>query len=141
MAGSTILRAMRSIVIAIVMLGTSACIHAQPATARSATSPATVTFRGSAEIERTTNDQLARQFTVCGLSGIAHAGGDTYWAVMDNSDKLVRMKIEVGADGTITSAKVEGGLTLADRRDFEGIVVRGGNAFISEENTPGVSEY
>jgi len=119
----------------------SACAHAQPATTRATTSPATIAFRGCAKIDATTRDQLARPFTVCGLSGITHAGANRYWAVLDNNDKLVWLQIDLSSDGSITATKVGAGLTLADRRDFEGIAFNGGSVFLSEENTPGVHEY
>jgi hypothetical protein len=87
-------------------------------------------------------DQNGVAFTVAGLSGIAHAGGETYWAVMDNADLLVRLRIVLNADGSIGSAAVEGGLRLAQVRDHEDLALTAwGTALVCEEGTPAVHEY
>jgi len=53
----------------------------------------TLTYRGCARVA----DPAAQ-----GLSGIAYDGRE-YWAVMDNSDQLVRLDVRLGGDGTIAS--------------------------------------
>jgi hypothetical protein len=60
-------------------------------------------------------DQNGLSFTVAGLSGIRlRPGSQTdYIAVMDNSSKLVFIRIPLAADGSIISASLIGGLTLA----------------------------
>lgn len=78
-------------------------------------------YRGKASIEMSATDQNGQAFDVSGLSGITWAGGNTYWAVMDNSDKLVKLSVDVNADGSIASAVVAGGLTVSASRDYEGI--------------------
>ncbi|MFN0131355.1 MAG: esterase-like activity of phytase family protein [Phycisphaerales bacterium] len=103
--------------------------------------PLAMTFRNVAGLGGTAMDQFGVTFTVTGMSGISRDGGD-FWAVMDNSNKLVRLAIVVSANGTITSAAIVGGLSLADSWDFEGIVATGrGTVLLSEETTPGVHEY
>src|SRR4051794_3999049 len=83
-----------------------------------------LTYRGCARIA---------DATAVGLSGIAYDGRE-YWAVMDNSNQLVRLDVRLGGDGTIASAAVVEHLTLADRSDFEGVALTGrGTALISDE--------
>ena len=83
--------------------------------------PLTVSFRNFFNLGTMTNDQNGQPFTVAGLSGIARLSGDEYWAVMDNSNKLVKISIQVGPTGTITNASILSGLTLDTTLDFEGI--------------------
>src|SRR3954468_7431510 len=91
----------------------SACAQSHPASTRATTRPATLAFRGCADLAT----------DIHGLSGITFAGGKTYWAVADNNDKLVKIEIDLADDGLIRSAKVVGELTLADRGDNEGIAL------------------
>ena len=90
-----------------------------------------------------TTDQNAQSVSITGLSGLTYAGGNTFWAVMDNSDKLVRMNVNFTTNGSIASATVAGGLTVAQSKDHEGIAITPGGAsvFVSEESTPAVHEY
>jgi hypothetical protein len=78
-----------------------------------------------------------------GLSGITYAGGNTYWAVADNNDKLVKIAIDLADDGSIRSAKIGGGRTIADRGDNEGVAFCStrNSVFVSEEAAPSVREY
>jgi hypothetical protein len=101
-----------------------------------------VAFRNGVNIGASAVDQFGQTFAVTGLSGIAYAGGETYWAVMDNSDKLVRLRIVLAGDGSITSAAITGGLTLAQSRDHEDLVLTPwGTVLVCEETGPGVHEY
>lgn len=101
-----------------------------------------VTFRDGANLGSSATDQAGRSFAVTGLSGIAYAGGETYWAVMDNADKLVRLRIVLAGDGTISSAAITDGLTLAQSRDHEDLALTTwGTALVCEETGPGVHEY
>ncbi len=120
----------------VLVLVSSACAQTHPASTSGAvatTHPATMQFRGCAEI----------QTEVHGLSGITCAGNNTYWAVADNNDKLLKLAIDLADDGSIRSAKVVGELTIADRGDNEGIAFSAGrnSVFVSEETTPSVREY
>jgi hypothetical protein len=64
-----------------------------------------VAFRNVAPLSAAAADQHGHGFAVAGLSGITRAGGDVYWAVMDNSDKLVRLSIPTStATGSSTSS-------------------------------------
>src|SRR2546423_1783015 len=65
-----------------------------------------------------------------GLSGIAYAGGETYWGACDTGSKLVRMDVKLGEDASIKSAKI---VQMVDIKvsDPEGIALRGENAIPS----------
>lgn len=104
----------------------------------------TVSIRSTATLATATVDQNNQAFDVFGLSGITYLGGDAYAAVMDNSNKLVFINIELDSNGTILSSQITGGLSLAETRDFEGIAYTGiqqNSVYLSEENTPGIHEY
>jgi hypothetical protein len=112
--------------------------------------PLEVAFRGMHTLAPTTTDQYGASFTISGLSGITHrtGRGDEFLAVMDNSNKLVRLSVSFAPDGSITSASVLGGITLAETRDFEGIAfapgtlpTSAGTVFLAEEGTPAVHEF
>jgi hypothetical protein len=93
-------------------------------------------------IPETAIDQSGRPFRIAGLSGITWAGGNTFWAVMDNSDKLVCFEMRFKDDCSIRSAKVAGGLTLSEPHDYEGIVFTPRNSvYVSEEDSPGIHEF
>jgi hypothetical protein len=101
-----------------------------------------VAFRNGVNIGASAVDQFGQTFAVTGLSGIVHAGGETYWAVMDNSDRLVRLRVVLTGDGAIASAAITGGLRLAQSRDHEDLVLTAwGTALVCEENGPGIHEY
>ena len=109
-----------------------------------------VTQRNQVELGDTARDQNDESFTVRGLSGITYvglspdaAGAHRYLAVMDNSDKLVTIDVELLADGGIGSASIVGGHTLALNRDFEGIAYhrQRQSVLLSEEDTPQVHEF
>ncbi len=106
--------------------------------------PLTITFRGLTPFGTTATDQFGQSFTVTGVSGIAWVCAERYVAVMDNSNKLIFLDLALAADGSITSAVLAGGLTLAETRDFEGVVFTDAatdTVFLSEEGTPAVHEY
>jgi hypothetical protein len=95
----------------------------------------TLSFRGCADV---------KDPGVQGLSGITRVGGDIYWAVMDNSDRVVQFEIKLGADGSITSAKELAQVRVAERKDFEGIAYTGAakdSILLSDENPAGITEY
>lgn len=107
-----------------------------------------VTPRGSTTLAGTTTDQNGNSFNITGLSGIAYVGQTVpgtyrYVAVMDNSNKLVKLDVQFAANGTISSSTVAGGITLANAKDFEGIAYNAANqsVFLSYEDGPGVQEY
>ena len=86
-------------------------------------------------------------FVVGELSGIAYAGTvdgvPRYWMVQDNSDKLVRLRIEFEPNGSITpgSAAVDDWREVAFARDYEGIALDMSDparVFLSEEDTPAI---
>src|SRR5437868_7439290 len=73
-----------------------------------------------------------------GLSGIAYAGGETYWSVADTAGKLVRMEVTQGDDATIKSAKITQMIDIKVS-DPEGIALRDENAIVANES-PGLFE-
>ncbi len=106
--------------------------------------------RGTFDLPASTTDQNGQSFTITGLSGISMilGSGDArhgeFLAVMDNSNKLVRLDVTLAADGSISAAHVLGGISLAQTLDFEGIAATDltrGTVFLSEENTPAIREY
>lgn len=111
---------------------------------RAGAQPLSMNYRNSYPLGDTAVDQFGQSFTVTGLSGITWIGADQFLAVMDNSDKLVRLSVTFAAEGDIESASIAGGLTLALSRDFEGIAYTNAvrnSVFLSEENTPGLVEF
>lgn len=103
-----------------------------------------IDFRGAVPLGATARDQSGEDFTVTGLSGLTWLHGTRFMAIMDNSDKLVFLNVEFTADGAISSARIVGGLTLADSCDFEGIACstpERDSVFLAEEDTPAVQEY
>lgn len=109
--------------------------------------PLGVTARNGADLPASATDQHGQAFTVAGLSGVSYAGANPdgshrFYAVMDNSDKLVELRVRFGDDGAITGAAIAGGVTLGEPRDFEGIVLAGGaTVLLCEEGAPSVREY
>ncbi|MCC6238971.1 MAG: esterase-like activity of phytase family protein [Phycisphaerales bacterium] len=91
----------------------------------------------------TATDQNNASFTIQGLSGITYAGGNTFWSIMDNSDKLVKLSVNFNSDGSISAKSVAGGLTLSESKDFEGIALAAGgqSVYASEEATPSIRQY
>lgn len=103
----------------------------------------TVTLRNTFNLGATAQDQHGQSFTVTGLSGIAQRGGDEFWAVMDNSNKIVKLSIQIASNGSITAATVQTGLSLGQSRDFEGIAFEPntGHILLAEETTPAVRRF
>jgi hypothetical protein len=116
----------------------------QAAAASVAAEPITVVHRGSALFPATAVDQHGAAFTIAGLSGITHRGGNSFVAVMDNSNKLVRFELQFAADGSIAGVQLTGGLTVSQARDYEGIAytnARLGMVWLADEAGPRLDEY
>lgn len=83
------------------------------------------------------------------MSGIAYVGPNgsgmhRFLAVQDSGDQLVKIDLEIDANGSLSSATAIDTLALSPGYDFEGIVYNGStknSVYLSEENTPGVREY
>ncbi len=109
--------------------------------------PLAITFRNVVALPDTSVDQNGQSFPIAGLSGIycstaVNLSSNTLWAVMDNSNKIVRFSVTVAPDATVTSTTMHSGITLAEARDFEGIANFGGGfAFLAEEGTPAIRSY
>ena len=103
--------------------------------------------RGGVNLPATTTDQHGRPFTVTGLSGLTYAGSDgpahRFIGVMDNSNSLVNLRVELGDNASIVAATYADGLSLAEASDFEGIALTadGAGVFLAEEGVPGVRVY
>lgn len=122
------------------------------ASATAIAAPLSLQVKSVVALGSSTQDQNGVAFTIAGLSGLTWTGpevgggGTTYLAVMDNSNKLVRVSIAVTSDGAISSAAIVlgGGLSLSDSRDFEDIAYRGAaldSVYLCEEGSPEVREY
>lgn len=129
--GGPVAVAVRSAIVCLVVL--SACT--------ALAEPLSVVYRGTYGLPGSTVDQFGNSFDINGLSGITWAGGSTFWAVMDNSNKLVQLDVSFHNDAAVSSAAVMGGLTLPQSRDFEGIAYTNAgrnSVFLSDETMPGM---
>lgn len=105
-------------------------------TSASAFADLAVTWRGIRGITNATSEQLT------GLSGISYAGGNTYWAVRDNSNTLFRLEIDLNTDASLAAATAVAAQLVAETRDFEGIAVASaGRVLLAEEGTPAVRHF
>ncbi len=131
-------------------LGPVAC--AQPA-------PLSVTFLDTAPISATsTLDQHGQSVTITGLSGIVwlgnstlamsgHGGGPTsnqndYFAILDNSNALIRLRVQLNATAdAIEGVAVLGAIRFDQSRDWEAIAPgpRAGHTLLAEEGTPSIA--
>src|SRR5688572_1457430 len=104
--------------------------------------PYKITHRSTTLLAPSAKDQSDQPFDVRGLSGIAWLGGERFVAAMDNSNKLVFLAIRVGTDGTLLSAKITGGLSLGEGRDFEGVApATTTSVFLADEGPLGGSDH
>lgn len=133
---------MRATLSMLAMMVLPVCVNAQLA----------MSERDAADLPSTATDQHGVPFAITGLSGIAYAGevggskpaAHRFVAVMDNSNHLVEIEMVFDVDGSIVSAGVVAGVSLAESRDFEGIAFAGvsrSTVLLSEEGTPSVREY
>lgn len=108
-----------------------------------AASPPVITYRNTVNLPATTTDQNGAPFTITGLSGISWRGGDEFVAVMDNSNKLVRLSVQFSANAAVSQASVVGGISLAESHDMEGVAVSSAAnaAYIAEEDSPAVRVF
>ena len=131
-------------------LGPVAC--AQPA-------PLSVTFLDTAPISATsTLDQHGQSVTITGLSGIVWLGNSSlatigpgggpasnqndYLAILDNSNALVRLRVQLNAEANaIESVAVLGAIRFDQSRDWEAIAAgpRAGHTLLAEEGTPSIA--
>ncbi len=111
--------------------------------------PLSISFKNTLALPDSATDQFGTNFTVTGLSGISYRGVDAdgvhrFLAVMDNSSKLIDLAVTFNAGGSITSASIVSGFTLAESRDFEDVVAMPPSrhsVLLSEEDTPALREY
>src|SRR4029077_10315961 len=58
----------------------------------------TITSRGVRNVDNIAVDQVGKEFPIGGLSGITWRTGSEFLAVMDNSNKLVRLDVHFNDD-------------------------------------------
>jgi hypothetical protein len=142
MAGMTKSRYARAALIALVCA--LAADSAAPRAGAASPEPLAVALRGSIALPSTAVDQHGATFTISGLSGITHRGGSLFTVVMDNSNRLVQFDVKLDANGEFASASLQGALTLADSRDFEGVAYTNAqrrSVWLSDETQPQLREY
>jgi hypothetical protein len=100
-------------------------------------------YEGAVVLPGSAQDASGQTFTVRGLSGLAYRGDLGYHAVMDNSDRIVPIDIQLNADGSVAQVGYLTGLQMDQARDHEGIAhVPGLSAlYLSEENGPGLHRH
>ena len=106
--------------------------------------PLAVSFLNTANLPSQAPNQLGQPVTIAGLSGLVYAGGTRWLAVMDNSNKVVELDVNLSASGTITSAAITRVFELTETRDFEDIALVEGSpdeVWLCEEGTPAVRRY
>lgn len=107
----------------------------------SASSGLRVEYRGALSLPEMVADAAGSGVPLTGLSGITWFGDDRYIAVMDNSRFILRLRLELAADGTPRAASDLELVTLAARHDYEDIAPRlGGDdaVYLCEEDTPAI---
>ena len=101
-----------------------------------------VEHAGSVVLPDTAIDQHGELFGISGLSGVTWLGGESYAAVMDNSNKLVLFDLVLAADGSVVGLDALRGLTLGRSGDHEGIAATGsGTVLVSHEGAMTVREF
>lgn len=95
-----------------------------------------VTFLGDVPVPSSVLDQFGQSFEVEGMSGVCALGGDSFAAVMDNSNRVVLFDLPISGDGTIGMLTNVHGLTLSFSGDHEAIVHSAfDRLLIADENT------
>lgn len=100
-------------------------------------------YQGAVVLPGSAQDASGQTFTVRGLSGLAYRRDLGYHAVMDNSDRIVPLDVQLNADGSVAQVGYLTGLQMDQARDHEGIAhVPGLSAlYLSEENGPGLHRH
>jgi len=93
-----------------------------------------VEYRNTFAIPSSATDQSGLVFAVTGLSGLSYAGDNLWWACLDNSNKLIELRITLGAMGDIAAATITRGLSLGTSADAEDLAVSDGHAWIADES-------
>lgn len=83
----------------------------------------TVAERGAIALPDHAPDADGRPVPVTGLSGVARLGDDSYAAIMDNGDKLLRFTLRLSWDGRPLAAADCRVVTLSERHDYEDLAV------------------
>ena len=83
----------------------------------------TVAHRGAILLPDRAPDADGKQVVITGLSGIAWLADDSYVAIMDNSDKLLRFTLRLSQVGKPLAATDVRVVTLSERHDYEDLAV------------------
>lgn len=107
-----------------------------------------ITQRPSQLLATAATDQNGTPFKIRGMSGVTWLSGDAgdsiFAVVIDNSDKIVRLRVGFKEDGSIASLAIVDGLTLGVSGDHEGIAFADGatnSVFVSDEGGPAINEF
>lgn len=103
-----------------------------------------VAYRGAVALPEDVAAADGTRVSLTGLSGIAWLGGDRYVAVMDNSARLLRLSLEIAADGAPREAADFEVVTVAAAHDYEDIAPLAGGepgVFLCEEDTPAIHGF
>ena len=96
---------------------------------------------GTIGLGNTAIDQNGDSFSVTGLSGVVWSGGESFAAVMDNSNHVVFLHVEFENDA-LAAASSTGGLTLDRSGDYEDISVNGdGDILLADEGTQQIIRF
>lgn len=119
-----------------------------PTPSPEASAQTSITRRSMELVPATATDQHGMTFTMSGMSGITWQSGDAadsiFAIVLDNSDKIVRLRVGFNHDGSISSLAIVDGLTLAASGDHEGIAFTDAatnSTFVSNEVGPAIDEF
>lgn len=130
--GELVPRLLPKLVVSLVLAGWPGVLGAQ----------VSMEHAGSVLVPGSAVDQHGETFAVTGMSGVAWLGGDSYAAVMDNSDKVVLFELRLAQDGAVLGLDAVRGLTLAASGDHEGIAATGrGTVLVSDEGSTTVREF
>jgi len=83
----------------------------------------TIAHRGAVALPDHAPDADGRPVPVTGLSGVARLGDDSYAAIMDNGDKLLRFTLRLSRDGKPLAADECRVVTLSEKHDYEDLAV------------------
>lgn len=105
----------------------------------------TITYRGNRFLGDTAAGPAGEAVPLTGMSGIARETDSDFLVIMDNSNRIARIRLTWSATGAITSAAFLNGVLLAHAHDFEGIALPAPSdapqLILAEENTPALRRY
>lgn len=103
-----------------------------------------IDYRDALPLPDAVPDSAGTPVPLTGLSGIAWLGADRYVAVMDNSNRLLRMRLALSAEGAPLAATDFEIVTLPETHDYEDIAPRPGGdpgVFVCAEDSPAIRAF